>query len=137
MMNGPRQTMCCIHPGQQVILNIGLGEPHYGVGKLHWTKRLVLICRALGEFMQEGFYREVKLATDVTEEDTVIVSGVFKLDANQHLLLWDMLINTDQDCCAIYYPSSDTGYLFGPEAVQWGAFNKAYLKLPSVQPVTH
>lgn len=130
-----RQTMCCVHPGQRVILNIGLGEPACGRGRLHWTKRVTLVCKALGEFLQEGFHREVQLSVDVTDESTVIVEGVFKLDANQHLLLWDMLVATEQDCCAIYYPSTDTGYLFGPNAVEWGAFDKEFLKLPQVSPV--
>lgn len=131
-----RQTMCCVHPGQRVILNIGLGDPVYTRrAKLHWSKRIRVICKALSEFLQEGFHREVQLAADVGDESAVIVEGVFRLDANQHLLLWAMLVATEQDCCVIYYPSTDIGYLFGPNAVEWGDFDKDLLKLPQVSPV--
>jgi hypothetical protein len=56
-------------------------------------------------------------------EPLCVVHATLQADANLHMLLWDAVVATEQDCIAIYDHVTGVGHLFGPRASEWGAFN--------------
>lgn len=132
-MSAATQTLACIKDGANVIINFGLAGPLSGRNKLTVDQRLINFDKLLPEVLQAGYRREVLFSVDPYDEPTFIVSGKFRLDASYSLRLWEALVENEQDCCSIYYPQLDAGVLFGPNAVEWGEFDKLLFKFPLAQ----
>lgn len=117
-------------PSVQVVLNIGLDGPRLGLSKLSHGQRLYLASLRLKEVLPSARHLELRLDGD---EPTLVVSGVFAADANQSSLLWDLLVDLEQDCCAILYKESNHGILFGPNADKWGDFDIECFLQPTIR----
>lgn len=113
--------------GSVVTLNIGLGK---GAGHSLNTvqHRLRAVSKTLPQVMQPGYRADLHLTPHRVwhNEPMVVVHGVFKEIVARHELLWDMVVQLDQDCIAIYEhctQSAGKGSLFGPRRSDWGGFN--------------
>jgi hypothetical protein len=60
-------------------------------------------------------------------EPLLIVQGTFKQDIAEHTILYDGVVEAEQDCIAIYchndFPGLSFSILYGPKAEEWGGFN--------------
>jgi hypothetical protein len=61
-------------------------------------------------------------------EPTLVVKGDFSEYAESVDVLWELLVNLKEDCCAVYYPTLNEGYLFGPGADWWQPFDLTKMK---------
>lgn len=118
-----------------VILNIGLSAPTFMKAKpLSHVERLAIMRKRLPLFMKVHSYRHEIVPRHVYGgEPVAIVSGTMSTSPwtgylrNQpyeHLL--DMLIEMEQDCCAMLNYRTGKGELVGLYAEQWGTFNRDY-----------
>jgi hypothetical protein len=129
-MDANQQTKSLLGPlaGADVTLNIGLsrGANHTNRTVPH---RLRVMTKLLPQIMEAGYIAEIMLTPKrvYTGEPLLIVQGTFKYTVADSLLLWDALIEADQDCIAIYchndFPGLSFSTLFGPKAEDWGQFN--------------
>ena len=112
------------HTVRDVTLNIGLSK-----GKNRTLKgvphRLRTISKLLPQVMEPGYIAHLYLTPSRVwlGEPMMVVQGTFKQEAWLTTLLYEGLQEAEQDCIAIYNHESDSGFLFGPDADAWGAFN--------------
>ena len=118
-----------------VILNIGLSAPTFMKAKpLSHVERLAIMRKRLPLFMKVHSYRHEIVPRHVYGgEPVAIVSGTMSTSPWTGALrdvafdpLYDMLLEMEQDCCAILNYRTGKGELFGPYAEQWGTFNRDY-----------
>lgn len=136
MANEAIKTVEAIKPGRKVVLNIGLMGGQAFRSTLLPQQRVVIMGDMLRELMVPGYRVEIQMHAG--QEPTMVVSGVFNLNAPCSLLAWDACVLAEQDCIAVYYRdgldgmSDGQGVLFGPNAEAWGEFNEDYFLLPMV-----
>lgn len=123
VMDANRQTLD-LPAGQEVTLNIGLGRGH-NFDRLTVPNRIRIWAKALPTVMEPGYIAHMSLtpARVWTGEPLLVVQGTFKWDVDSHLGLWDAVVESAQDCIAVYDHAADQGMLFGPDVDRWGAFN--------------
>lgn len=110
-----------IIPATPVILNFGLP------GNVDWYRQSHVIRNAMRDVLTPP--TEVSIHVPFgDEEGTVILKGEFSYDACRYDALWELLVDLKEDCCAIFYPDLNEGYLFGPGAAKWQPFNLIKLK---------
>jgi hypothetical protein len=117
------------------ILNIGLSAPTFMKARpLSHVERLAILRRRLPLFMKVQSYKQEIVPRHVYGgEPMVVVAGTMLtspwtggLKLLTELSLFDMLVEMEQDCCAMLNYSTDKGELFGPYADRWGTFNRDY-----------
>lgn len=130
-MDANHQTANLLGPlaGADVTLNIGLSVSNLTPSRRTVAHRLRELCKALPQMMEPGYISELHMVPQRiwTGEPLLIVQGTFKEDIASSLLVWDTLVNIDQDCIAIYchndFPGLSYSTLFGPASDDWGQFN--------------
>lgn len=122
-MDGNHQSLLLPH-GRDVTMNIGLGKGS-GFCKLTIPHRLRTLTKLLPQVMEPGYLCELHLTPHRVwcGEPLAVVQGTFKETAGMSTLLWDSLLQMEQDCIAIYLHEIDVGILFGPATDHWGEFN--------------
>lgn len=109
---------------RDVTLNIGLGK-----GKNHTLKgvphRLRTITKLLPQVLEPGYIAHLHLVPSRVwlGEPMIVIQGTFKPGAWCTTLLYEGLVEAEQDCIAIYNHETQEGFLFGPDAAAWGEFN--------------
>ncbi|ASJ79313.1 hypothetical protein EGC79_20470 [Shewanella vesiculosa] len=118
-----------------VILNIGLSAPTFMKAKpLSHVERLAIMRKRLPLFMNIHSYRHEIVPRHVYGgEPVAIVSGTMStspwtgyLRNQSQAYLLDMLIEMEQDCCAMLNYRTGKGELVGLYADRWGTFNRDY-----------
>lgn len=118
-----------------VILNIGLSAPTFMKAKpLSHVERLAIMRKRLPLFMKVHSYRHEIVPRHVYGgEPVAIVSGIMDTSPwtgsvrnKPYKHLFDMLIEMEQDCCAMLNYRTGKGELVGLYAEQWGTFNRDY-----------
>ena len=122
-MDASMQTFC-LPSARDVTLNIGLGKGHGHTVKTV-PHRLRTLTKLLPQVMEPGYIGHLHLTpTRIwVGEPMAIVQGTFKPDVHRHMMLWDSVLEMEQDCIAIYSHTDEVGGLFGPRAEQWAPFN--------------
>jgi hypothetical protein len=122
-MGASMQTMA-LPAGHEVTINWGLGKGR-GRTVLPVASRIRHIARVLREVARPEFKHQLVLTPQRVwlGEPLCVVHATLQADANMHMLLWDAVVATEQDCIAIYDHVTGIGHLFGPRASEWGAFN--------------
>ena len=137
-MNAAQQSEVLIDIGSRVILNIGLGPAtHNKRPQKPWFGSPLQKC--LRAILEPGFVVEHREPASEDDEATIVVQGVFAPTARS-LLLYECVEDFGQDCIAVYYPDYQyyrdehpgEGYLFGPFADKWGAFDPDLFKMPRI-----
>ena len=122
-MGASMQTMA-LPAGHEVTINWGLGK-----GRGHTVLPVAGRIRHIAKVLKEVAWGEAKSELILTPsrvwvgEPLCVIQATLKPDANLHMLLWDAVSATEQDCIAIYDHDIGRGQLFGPRANEWGAFN--------------
>lgn len=111
--------------GQDVVINFGLGSAQAGPWRLSVAHRLRVITKVLPEVLEPGYLAHLQLTPQRVwvGEPLLVVQGVLKHSVAQNTLLWDALVEAEQDCIALFYLLPHEGVLFGPKAEAWGEFN--------------
>jgi hypothetical protein len=115
-----------IKPNEFVAMNIGLSMPTFLESKtLSHMQRLALIRKRLPNVMRVVKHRmEIVPRHVYGGEPVLILSGYLK--EGWESSLFELLAETEQDCCAMVPYGSLKGKLFGPHADKWGEFNINY-----------
>lgn len=128
-MDGNHQTHLNLRGGARVTMNIGLGVGST-LSRITVPHRLRTVGKLLPQIMQPEYEAILNLVPKRTwtQEPLLVVHGLFKEDVNQHLILWQGILDMGQDCIAIYYHATtkeptSKGILFGPAQESWGHFN--------------
>jgi hypothetical protein len=114
--------------GADVTLNFGLSKD-VGFTRNSIPHRLRTLTKLLPVILEPGYITELVLVpTRVWHgEPLLIVQGTFKQDIADHTLLYDGVVEAEQDCIAIYchddFPDLSFSILYGPKAEEWGGFN--------------
>jgi len=113
-----------------VTLNIGLACPTFlmpaSQTKQTLASRQAIAGRQLPTFMEVRQVKQVIVPRHVYGgEPVLVVSALYEPEKFDHEL-FDMLVDMEQDCCAILCHATDEGVLFGPHADKWGTFNRNY-----------
>lgn len=109
---------------RDVTLNIGLGK-----GSNHSIKsvphRLRSITKLLPQILEAGYIAHLHLTPSRVwhGEPMLVVQGTFKEEAWMSTLLYEGMVEAEQDCVAIYDHTAEHGFLFGPKSADWGPFN--------------
>ena len=129
-MDASAQTRHLLWPGADVTLNIGLGKGsgHTIVGVPH---RLRVITKLLPQILKPGYVAHLELVPrhTWTGEPMLVVQGTFVTDINAHDILWQGIVDAEQDCIACWLHADPIGmvpphgFLFGPRREAWGEFN--------------
>lgn len=119
-----KQVMA-LRGGADVTLNIGLGARSVLGGRLSVAHKLRYTTKALPEIMMPGYMGYMSLTPHRVwvGEPLLIIQGRFRPGVNKTDQLWKLVESIEQDCIALYYHENDTGFLFGPDAANWGEFN--------------
>ena len=123
-----QQSLNLLRPGEIVLLNIGLGATRQGRPVLSAAKAVGLWASRLRELLSPGFRGE---AREGPHERVFVVAGRFRSDVSYSTLLWDTVVESGQDCIAIWYGETGEGALLGPNADQWGPFKAEHFIKPS------
>lgn len=130
-MDASAQTKHLLWPGADVTLNIGLGKGsgHTTVGVPH---RLRVITKLLPQILQPGYVAHLELVPrhTWTGEPMLVVQGTLVTDIRDTDVLWQGIVDAEQDCIACYVHAvpwngsvQPHGFLFGPRREAWGEFN--------------
>lgn len=112
----------------EVILNIGLdGIPFTGESFTNGQRNPDAIeraCTALQAARHRGLgVKEAKLLVSDTEPTLVVRA---EIQGYVHDAVYALAKQLNQDCIAGYLPDQDSGFLSGPRADKWGAFNPVF-----------
>ena len=108
-----------------VILNIGLSAPTFAKGKLCHVERIAIMRKSLPWFFQQRSCKmEVVPRHVYGGEPVAVFTG--RLSSRWEEGMYNMLVDMEQDCCAMMHYSSSVGQLFGPHADKWGSFNPQF-----------
>ncbi len=66
-------------------------------------------------------------ASDTEPTAVVVVAG--DMDVRRAQMVHDLAVDLEQEAIAVYDPHAKTGYVLGPKAEAWGAFNPAFFIL--------
>lgn len=112
--------------GNLIVLNIGLSAPTFMKAKpLSHVERFAILRKQIHDFMVvHKFKQEIVPRHVYGGEPVVVIYG--KVLTNWKVPLFEMLIEMEQDCCAMLNYATDEGELFGPYANHWGQFDRSY-----------
>ena len=110
---------------EDVTLNIGLGAGSIFHARSTVPSRLRIWSKALPQIMEPGYITNLVLTPSRVwfGEPMMVVQGTFKPDVHRHDLLWQAVVDCEQDCIAYFVHSLEQGCLFGPQRDKWGEFN--------------
>ena len=114
--------------GADVTLNIGLARDK-GFTTNSIPHRLRTLTKLLPQILEPGYITELVLVPSRVwhGEPLLIVQGTFKQDIADHSILYEGIVEAEQDCIAIYchndFPGLSFSILYGPKAEEWGGFN--------------
>lgn len=112
--------------GNLIVLNIGLSAPTFMKAKpLSHVERLAIMRKRLPLFMSIHMTKQEIVPRHVYGgEPVAIVYG--KLSSSWQVPLFEMLVEMEQDCCAMLDYATNKGELFGPYANHWGQFDRKF-----------
>lgn len=110
----------------ELILNIGLDDIKEHINS--YGKTMSPRDVAINAVKTLNF--KIKSIVDVQSdtEPTIVVSATHDGDAAV-CASW-LASHLNQDCIAVWFPVSDKGGLYGPDAAKWGEFNPEFFFMP-------
>lgn len=112
----------------QLEINIGLDVTGRPGNELAYAARTARALDLLGNRVRYSERFETRYAGP--EGDTIEASLFVRLDAQSMFsvvgVVYDIALELEQDCIAIYSPLINYGRLIGPRAAQWGEFDSSY-----------
>ena len=129
-MDASQQTIM-LPAGHDITLNIGLSMGAFP-SRLTVPHRLRVWTKVLPQLLLPGYIAELHLTPSRVwkGEPMLVVQGTFNPEVADHMLLWEAVVESEQDCIAVYVHhdiytlnGNCAGMLFGPRADAWGEFN--------------
>lgn len=106
-----------------IVLNIGLKTATGFIGAGYASAAI----ETIGEIVQ---LQKTHVSHHFGGEPTLAVTIVPRDLVRLHEQLYNLAYKLNQDCIAVYFPSTQTGQLIGPNAVAWGAFDPEFFVFP-------
>lgn len=115
-----------VWPNEPVVINVGLSGPKFArpMGLMPGTilGRFAMGLREIADSPRG----EVVAGSGWDESGTLVVRTRFLAHPALEDSLMKLVERCDQDCIALWYPSLEQGFLFGPHSDEWGEFDKRY-----------
>ncbi len=106
-----------------IVLNVGLKTASGSIGAGYASAAI----EAIGEIVQ---LHKTHVSHHFGGEPTLAVTIVPRDLVRLREQLYTLAIQLQQDCIAVYFPSTQTGQLIGLNAAKWGEFDPEFFMLP-------